>query len=114
MVPLLLVFLNICVARAQFEKTNGLEFVAIDDLQYAYALPSATDDWAMATGNESAVEAVLGLHAQNGGRLVDTGYFTDPRTGRMYFYGIVHQYDGPVFLNPAPMNYSELNRQASV
>uniref|UniRef100_A0A914V7Y9 Uncharacterized protein n=1 Tax=Plectus sambesii TaxID=2011161 RepID=A0A914V7Y9_9BILA len=110
LMPLLLVLFDAPLAVTQF-SSNGLQMTAIDDLQYAYAPPSASNDWAMATGNESAVEGVLGLHMQNGGRLINTGYFNEPRTGRMRFYGIVHQFNGPVYLNPAPMNYSELTRQ---
>ena len=60
----------------------------------------------MATGNETSIDNVLAISLVYGGRLVSMGYYY--RLQQIYYYAIMHKYEGPVFLKPNPYTYQEL------
>uniref|UniRef100_A0A915LGH2 Beta-lactamase-related domain-containing protein n=1 Tax=Meloidogyne javanica TaxID=6303 RepID=A0A915LGH2_MELJA len=68
-------------------------------------------DWVMMTGVEHVIDGVLVCSLSYGGRLVSMGHFWDA-LGRLNYYAIMHKFNGPVFLKPEPMTYSELLKEA--
>ncbi|CAK5106033.1 unnamed protein product [Meloidogyne enterolobii] len=68
-------------------------------------------DWVMMTGVEHVIDGVLVCSLSYGGRLVSMGHFWDT-LGRLNYYAIMHKFNGPVFLKPEPMTYSELLKEA--
>uniref|UniRef100_A0A1I8C2M8 Beta-lactamase domain-containing protein n=1 Tax=Meloidogyne hapla TaxID=6305 RepID=A0A1I8C2M8_MELHA len=68
-------------------------------------------DWVLVTGIERVVDGVLVCSLSYGGRLVSMGHFLDS-LGRLNYYAIMHRFNGPVFLKPEPMTYSELLKES--
>ncbi|CAD6189089.1 unnamed protein product [Caenorhabditis auriculariae] len=63
-------------------------------------------DWVLTAGNESLVDNVLAISLQYGGRLISMGYYL--RGNSVFYYSIMHKYNGPVFIKPSPMTFDEL------
>uniref|UniRef100_A0A914V7Y3 Uncharacterized protein n=1 Tax=Plectus sambesii TaxID=2011161 RepID=A0A914V7Y3_9BILA len=116
MLPLLLSFLLVfSIGEAQqggfaktLGKTDGL--AGVDDLDVAYSPLTAGEHWVMASGNSTAISTIWSALAMEKGRIVSDGDFCETTTNRRKDYVIVHSYEGPVFLRPAPVNQSELVR----
>ncbi|KAE9548215.1 hypothetical protein FO519_008576 [Halicephalobus sp. NKZ332] len=92
--------------NASFQFSNPNTPPVRDDLQVVHPPAPNEQDWVMATGNESAIDNVLAISLVYGGRLVSMGYYY--RYQQIYYYAIMHKYDGPVFLKPNPYTYTEL------
>uniref|UniRef100_A0A914QTA4 Uncharacterized protein n=1 Tax=Panagrolaimus davidi TaxID=227884 RepID=A0A914QTA4_9BILA len=81
-----------------------------DDLQVVHPPSPNEQDWVMATGNETSIDNVLAISLVYGGRLASMGYYY--RLQQIYYYAIMHKYEGPVFLKPNPYTYQELIKVA--
>uniref|UniRef100_A0A0N5A014 Beta-lactamase domain-containing protein n=1 Tax=Parastrongyloides trichosuri TaxID=131310 RepID=A0A0N5A014_PARTI len=65
-------------------------------------------DWVLVAGNETSVDKVLAISLAYGGRLVSMNYYIQYKI--VYYYAIMHKYNGPVFLKPNPVNLTQLGR----
>uniref|UniRef100_A0A0K0DY70 Beta-lactamase domain-containing protein n=1 Tax=Strongyloides stercoralis TaxID=6248 RepID=A0A0K0DY70_STRER len=68
-------------------------------------------DWVLVAGNETSVDKVLAISLAYGGRLVSMNYYIQYKV--IYYYAIMHKYNGPVFLKPNPVNLIELRNLAN-
>ncbi|KAI6173571.1 Beta-lactamase domain-containing protein [Aphelenchoides besseyi] len=80
------------------------------ELQIAHPPTPNEREWVLTAGNESAIDNVLAISLMYGGRLVSMGFFY--RGSDIYYYAIMHKYQGPVFLKPNPYTYNELMKVA--
>ncbi|KAI6232292.1 Beta-lactamase domain-containing protein [Aphelenchoides besseyi] len=99
---------NIRVNLSPIPVQPGPSFTG--ELQIAHPPTPNEREWVLTAGNESAIDNVLAISLMYGGRLVSMGFFY--RGSDIYYYAIMHKYQGPVFLKPNPYTYNELLKVA--